>query len=130
MDSIRFVLAYLMVFILGIFAVMGIESILFGPLTPKLIFAAILFAAPMVLVGATAAEIYYGFSRNATRVRFLLYGLIYGFLTTIVTISIVRIGPLGITLLVSLFGGIIGAALASIFYRIRGGSAGSGKAAR
>ncbi|WP_163651876.1 hypothetical protein [Listeria sp. PSOL-1] len=125
----RFIFAYLTVFILGIFAVIGMEGLLFDKLTLELIFAAILFAAPSIFVGATIAEIYYGFSKKATLARFAMYGLIYGVLITVVVLGILQLATTLMIILLSALGGIIATSLSVIFFIFRGGYSHSGKAA-
>lgn len=124
----RFVIAYLSVFILGIFAVMGLGFIWFGAFTIKLIFTSILFAAPIILVGSTVAEIFYGFSRKATLSRFLLWGFIFGIVMTVLVSSVIDFRASFLIVLVAILAGIIASILAVLFYFIRGGHGGHGKA--
>ncbi|EUJ47229.1 hypothetical protein [Paenilisteria rocourtiae] len=125
----RFIFAYLTVFILGIFSVIGMEAIMYGEITYQLVFAAILFAAPLILVGTTVAEMFYGFSKNATAKRFILWGFLFGVVATVVITSILQLISLIMIILTSLIGGLMGAVLAWIFFVIRGGQKASGKAA-
>ncbi|WP_167630608.1 hypothetical protein [Listeria valentina] len=126
----RFIFAYLTVFILGIFSCLGVEAILFGKLDAELIFAAILIAAPLVLVGATIAEIYYGFSKNANWQRFAFFGFLYGLFAVIIITGVMQVASMFIVILVSILSGILTALLALIFFIFRGGKKSSGKATR
>ncbi|WP_088809391.1 MULTISPECIES: hypothetical protein [Listeria] len=124
----RFIIAYLTVFILGILAVLGIEALLFDALTTADIFSAILFAAPLVLVGSTIAEIFYGFSQKVSLGWFALYGFIYGLVAAVVILGIMQLAGAIVLVGISLLGGIISAVLGVIFFVFRGGKALSGRA--
>ncbi|EUJ33658.1 hypothetical protein MFLO_00360 [Listeria floridensis FSL S10-1187] len=124
----RFIFAYLTVFVLGIFSCLGLEALLFGELTAQLIFTAILFAAPIVLVGGTVAEIYYGFGKRVSWQRFAIYGFGFGLFVTIIITSILQIASMAVVILISILGGLAAAVLALIFFSFRGGKSGSGKA--
>ncbi|EUJ21054.1 hypothetical protein ACSMFR_02890 [Listeria aquatica] len=126
----RFIFAYLTVFILGIFSCIGVEAILFGKLNAELIFAAILIAAPLILVGATIAEIYYGFSKNATWLRFAFFGFLYGLFAVIIITGVMQVASMLVVTLISILSGIIAAILALIFFTFRGGKKSSGKAVK
>lgn len=126
----RFVIAYLSVFILGIFAVIGLGYIWFGEITTELVFTSILFAAPIILIGATAAEFFYGFSKKATLSRFMLWGFLFGIAMTVLVSSVIDFKASFLIILVAILAGISASLLALIFYYIRGGSAGQGKASR
>ncbi|AQY50256.1 hypothetical protein PWEIH_02424 [Listeria weihenstephanensis FSL R9-0317] len=125
----RFIFAYLTVFILGIFSVIGMEAIMYGEITYQLVFAAILFAAPLILVGTTVAEMFYGFSQKATAKRFIIWGFLFGVIATVIITSILQLISALMVILTSLLGGVMCAILAWIFFAIRGGQKASGKAA-
>ncbi|CAM4320362.1 hypothetical protein [Listeria booriae] len=125
----RFIFAYLTVFIFGILAVIGMEAIMYSEMTYQLVFAAILFAAPLILVGTTVAEMFYGFSQNATAKRFILWGFVFGVVATVVITSILQLVSTLMIIMISLLGGLISAFLSWVFFVIRGGHKESGKAA-
>ncbi|MBC1475924.1 hypothetical protein HB852_15010 [Listeria grandensis] len=125
----RFIFAYLTVFVFGILAVIGMEAIMYGEITYQLVFAAILFAAPLILVGTTVAEMYYGFSKNATTKRFIVWGFLFGVIATVIITSILQLISPVMVILISLLGGVMCAILSWIFFVIRGGQKQSGKAA-
>ncbi len=124
----RFIIAYLTVFILGIFSVLGIEALLFDELTAANVFSAILFAAPLILVGSTVAEIFYGFSQKVTLARFSLFGFMYGLVATVIILGIMQLAGTLMLVVISILGGAIGAILSLIFFIFRGGKAKSGRA--
>lgn len=128
MFKLRFIIAYLTVFILGIFSVLGIEALLFDELTTAHVFSAILFAAPLILVGSTVAEIFYGFSQKVSLGRFLLFGFIYGLAATVIILGIMQLTGTLMLVFISLLGGVIGAILSLIFFVFRGGKTLSGRA--
>ncbi|EFS01080.1 MULTISPECIES: hypothetical protein [Listeria] len=125
----RFILAYLSIFILGIFSALLIETILFENVTPQLIFSAILFAAPVILIASTLGEIFYGFSKKATYFTFTVWGFAYGVVVTVIILSIIQVSGMVISVGISVLGGVIMAILAIIFFFLRGGNRASGKAA-
>lgn len=125
----RFILAYLSIFVLGIFSALLIETILYDHVTPQLIFSAILFAAPVILVASTLGEIFYGFSNKASYFTFTIWGFAYGVVVTVIILSIIQVAGMFISVGISVLGGCIMAILAIIFFFLRGGNRASGKAA-
>lgn len=69
----RFIIAYLSIFVLGIFSTLLVETILYDNVTPQLVFSAILFAAPVILVASTLGEIFTGLAKKLVTSH-LLYG--------------------------------------------------------
>ncbi|AIS59011.1 hypothetical protein [Listeria ivanovii] len=125
----RFILAYLSIFVLGIFSALLIETILYENVTPQLVFSAILFAAPVILIASTLGEIFYGFSKKANYLTFSLWGFAYGVVVTVIILSIIQVSGMVTSISISILGGIIMAILAIIFFFLRGGNRASGKAA-
>ncbi|EPR7333604.1 hypothetical protein ACU8IY_000363 [Listeria innocua] len=125
----RFIIAYLSIFVLGIFSALLVETILYENVTPQLVFSAILFASPVILVASTLGEIFYGFSKKASYSTFAIWGFAYGVVVTVIILSIIQVSGMIISVGVSVLAGIIMAILAVIFFYLRGGKSTSGKAA-
>ncbi|EAK9822211.1 hypothetical protein FDQ22_02350 [Listeria monocytogenes] len=125
----RFIIAYLSIFVLGIFSALLVETILYDNVTPQLVFSAILFAAPVILVASTLGEIFYGFSKKASYITFAIWGFAYGVVAAVIILSIIQVSGMLISVGVSILVGVIMALLAVIFFFLRGGKPASGKAA-
>ncbi|EAC6873888.1 hypothetical protein E5Z49_05680 [Listeria monocytogenes] len=125
----RFIIAYLSIFVLGIFSALLVETILYDNVTPQLVFSAILFAAPVILVASTLGEIFYGFSKKASYFTFAVWGFAYGVVAAVIILSIIQVSGMLISVGVSILAGVIMALLAIIFFFLRGGKSTSGKAA-
>ncbi|MBC1375052.1 hypothetical protein [Listeria farberi] len=125
----RFIIAYLSIFVLGIFSALLIETILYENVTPQLVFSAILFAAPVILVASTLGEIFYGFSKKSSYLTFAVWGFVYGVFVTVIILSIIQVSGMLISVGISVLAGVIMAILAVIFFFLRGGKSTSGKAA-
>ncbi|MBC1348265.1 hypothetical protein HCX58_01265 [Listeria welshimeri] len=125
----RFIIAYLSIFVLGIFSALLIETILFEKVTAQLGFSAILFAAPVILVASTLGELFYGFSKKASYLTFGIWGFAYGVVVTVIVLSIIQVSGMFISVGICVLAGVIMAILAIIFFFLRGGRHTSGKAA-
>lgn len=111
------------------FSALLVETILYDNVTPQLVFSAILFAAPVILVASTLGEIFYGFSKKASYFTFAIWGFAYGVVAAVIILSIIQVSGMLISVGVSILAGVIMALLAIIFFFLRGGKSTSGKAA-
>lgn len=85
----------------------------------------VLISAPVVFIGATAAELYYGL-RKGTPIRFAMYGAAYGFFVGLLVASLFQIST-ALLILTCLLGVVFVGILGVTFYYIRGANPGQAR---